>query len=253
MKIASISDIHGNIESLQAVVRDIKREGIEKIFVCGDLAVAGPNPSETLDLLQELSKTKEVIFILGNTDEMILKANNKEGSGYYPDGFAMKAAVKYCQKVLRNDQLEFLRSLPEKQSLRLGELNILIVHGSPRHIAENIYPDMESKEVARIIEGYNEDIIFCGHTHLPAIYKVGYQTVVNNGSIGRPFTDVPDACYAILDYPDLNSKSFRIYHKYVEYENWSTADKLKKIVFEGSERLARIILTPMERHNPANS
>lgn len=251
MKIASISDIHGNIEALEAVINDIEKENIDKIFVCGDLAVAGPNPSEVIDRLQELSGFKDMSFILGNTDEMILKANENEGLKYFPGDPAMKSSIKYCQKTLTNDQLEFLRSLPEKLVINIGNQKILLVHGSPRNISENIYPGLEEDYVKQIINGQEEDIIFCGHTHLPVIYNVGSQTVINNGSVGRPFTDNPDSCYAIVDYPDLNSKDFRVFHKYVEYDRQATADKLRKLNLEGSDKLAKIILNPSERHNTA--
>jgi len=247
MKIAAISDIHGNIEALNAVIDDINRENIEKIFVLGDLSVGGPDPDAVIDRLQELSADMDITFILGNTDEMILKANENEGSNYYPGDPTMKEAVKYCQRVLQDNHLRFLASLPEKRTLKFGNLDLLLVHGSPRSIGENIYPDLDESKVQEMIQGQEEDIIFCGHTHLPVVYRIGLQTVINTGSVGRPFTDNPDSCYAVLDYPDIGSKSFDVIHKFVKYNNQATAVKLRNIGLEGGDKLAEIIINPMKR------
>lgn len=252
MKIAAISDIHGNLEALNAVINDIKKENADKIFVCGYLAVAGPNPVEVIDLLQELSSSFNMEFILGNTDEMIIKANEKEGLNYYPGNLAMKSAVKQCQKALRENQKNFLASLPEKKTVEIGKIKILLVHGSPRNINENINPDMDLDAIKKIINGYSENIIICGHTHLPVIYNTENQTVLNCGSVGRPFTDHPEASYSIIDYPDLNSEEFKIFHKYIKYENHITANKLEKLNFEGSKWLAKIIINPAERNAPVD-
>jgi putative phosphoesterase len=248
MKIAAISDIHGNMEALRAVIDDIDIEGIDKILVCGDLAVAGPEPSEVIDCLLGLSKDKDITFILGNTDEMILKANEKDGKEYFPDDETMKAAVKHCQKVLRDDQIKFLETLPQKQTVRFGKLDVVLVHGSPRSISENIYPDLDYEIVRQMIEGQRGDIILCGHTHLPAVYRIDNQTVINTGSVGRPFTENPEACYAVIDYPDLNAKNYEISHKYVKYDAQATANKLMRLKFKGQDRLAKVILNPSERH-----
>ena len=74
MKAAVLSDIHGNLDALKAVLEDSKKEKADRIFICGDLAMAGPQPSETIDFLRKLSEEEDVTFIQGNTDEMIVKA-----------------------------------------------------------------------------------------------------------------------------------------------------------------------------------
>lgn len=247
MKIAVISDIHGNMEALEAVLKDIKEQGAERIFICGDLALAGPQPQETVDKIIELAGQKNVVIILGNTDEMIIKSSGRQDDGYTPGDKTMASSLKFSQQVLRPDQIEFLRKLPLKYSEKIGELEVLLVHGSPRKIGENISPDLDEQKLKDTIAGTTEDIIFCGHTHLPVIHRVNNQTIVNVGSVGRPFTETPDACYAILDYPDLSTKEFNISHRFVNYERETTAKKLEELPFEGSEKLSAVILQPLKR------
>lgn len=193
MKIAGISDIHGNLHALEAVLEDMETQNIDKIFICGDLALMGVKPEQTVDKIIELINHGKAVAILGNTDEMIINDN----------------------EILRPDQIEFLKILPVKRSIKVGALEILLVHGSPRRIDENISPDIDESILKEIVSRVKEDIIFCGHTHLPAVHEIDGKTIVNNGSVGRPFTKNPDACYSILDYPDLNTKEFSISHRFV--------------------------------------
>lgn len=253
MKIAVISDIHGNMEALGAVIADIDAENVDKILVCGDLAMGGPEPAEVIDFLIGFARRKEVFFVLGNTDEMILKANDKEGASYLPGDETMKAALGFTQKALSTEQITFLAGMPESQIVKIGELGILMVHGSPRSISENVLPDLSEDIVKQMIQGHDEDIIFCGHTHLPVVYEIGRQAVVNTGSVGRPFTEKPYASYVILDILDISGKYYGIRHKLVKYDNQVTADKLMKLGFDGCDKLAKVIVNPIERHKLLSS
>ena len=246
MKIAIISDIHGNLEALTAVINDIEQENVDNVFVCGDLAMAGPNPVEVIDTLQKLAENKDLTFVLGNTDEMILKANENDCTDYLPGDETMRAALTYTQQVLDEKQIEFIRDIPEQQVVMVDSLSVLIVHGSPRNIGENITPELDENVMKQMLEGHNENIIFCGHTHLPVIHKINNQTVVNAGSVGRPFTDNPLACYAVLE---IMGKDFDVHHKYVKYDHKTTADKLTRMGFVGCEKLAKVILNPSDRHH----
>lgn len=248
MKIAVLSDIHGNLDALQSVLTDIKNQEISRIFICGDLAVAGPEPVETIDYIVDLTKRYNITIIQGNTDEMVLKSTGSPDDKYTPPNKIMAEAVKYAQKILRADQKEFLMELPATYSERIGNLNVLLVHGSPRNNSEDILPDMDPEKVREMIKSTNEDIIFCGHTHLPVIYHIGKQTVVNVGSVGRPFTEKPKACYAVLDYPDLSGEKFLIDQRFIAYDYTSAAEKLAKQPFEGSDKLAQMLVKATSRY-----
>jgi putative phosphoesterase len=248
MKIAVLSDIHGNLEAIKAVIDDIDNQNIDKIFICGDLAMAGPEPVEALDFIINLAKDREVSVIMGNTDEMIVKSTGEPDDPYTPPNEIMTEALRYAQKALRADQKEYLSKLPAQITAKIGKLELLLVHGSPRRINEDIMPGLEIEQVKELIGRAKEDIIFCGHTHLPAIYNLGRQVVVNAGSVGRPFSDMPKACYAILFYPDLSTKDFQVSHRLVKYNHHFAAEKLSKLPFKGADKLGQMLIKATSRY-----
>lgn len=248
MKIAIISDIHGNIDALESVLEDIRQEGCSKIFCLGDIAMAGPAPKETISRIHALMQSKDFYIIQGNTDKMlsvfsfdtynsVLKTNAVMGSSYMADS-----------KYLDEDEKKFLASLPEKLEIELFGIKILLVHGSPRKNNENIFPNLKIEEVEEMIKDTDADIIFCGHTHMPCGYQTNTeQTVVNVGSVGRPFSETPDACYAVLSI-DENNSSFEIKHKFVKYKVEEACKKIEKRNFEGADKLAKMLMKATSRY-----
>jgi len=106
----------------------------------------------------------------------------------------------------------------------------------------------EVEEVEEIISGTKEKLILCGHTHIPCGYQTNTnQTVVNVGSVGRPFTSNPDSCYAIMTIDEANS-TFKIEHRFVKYDKESAAEKVRKRGFDGAEKLAEMLIKPQTRY-----
>ncbi|HIU85708.1 TPA: metallophosphoesterase family protein, partial [Candidatus Spyradomonas excrementavium] len=132
MKIAVISDIHGNMQALGAVLDEIKKEKCDKIFCLGDLAMAGPKPSKTIDKIRDLMKECDFTLIQGNTDEMIANCDNQMLHMLEENNPVMAHALE-CDAVEVSDvQKEFLRGLPAQKELEIDGVKILLVHGSPR-------------------------------------------------------------------------------------------------------------------------
>lgn len=248
MKAAILSDIHGNLDALKAVLEDAKKEGADRIFICGDLAMAGSQPSETIDFLIDLSKKEDVTFIQGNTDEMIVKAVGEDREKYTPANEIMANALFYAQEVLNDEQKEFLASLPFAHTETIGLIDVLFVHGSPRRNNEDILPEQSVEKIKEIIQDAEEDLIFCGHTHMPAGYQLEGQTVVNVGSVGRPFSESSQACYVIWNYRDLEKSEYEIIHKFVDYDIKSAVAKLEKQPFKGSDVLAHMLEKATSRY-----
>ena len=230
MKAAVLSDIHGNLDALKAVLEDSKKEKADRIFICGDLAMAGPQPSETIDFLRKLSEEEDVTFIQGNTDEMIVKAVGADREKYTPPNKIMANALVYAQDVLNESQKEFLRELPFAHTETIGQIDVLFVHGSPRRNNEDILPNQPVDKIKEIIQDADEDLIFCGHTHMPAGYQLENQ------------------CYVIFNYPDLEKSEYEIIHKFVDYDVASAVEKLKRQPFEGSEALAHMLEKATSRY-----
>ena len=236
IKIGVLSDIHGNMEALEAVMQDVNRNGIKRLFILGDLALMGPEPDRTVDFIRNLASEYDIDIIQGNTDLFIV---NDELPNV-PD-FA-KNSIFYAKKVLSEENKSYLKLLPAQKSITAGNTSILLVHGSPRKNDENILPARPIEEIKPIIEGTNEALILCGHTHLPAGYQIGKQTVVNVGSVGRPFTENQKACYVILEIDEEKENSFSVEHKFIDFDVNKSAEKLAALDFEGAKYLAELLL-----------
>jgi putative phosphoesterase len=200
MRIAAISDIHGNLAALEAVLTDIEVHGVDYVVCLGDLASLGPFPRRVIKRIQSLGCP----VVQGNTD-----AWYKEP---LPDGWEpanQKQALAYDCYVWLEGQLtsamhDFLLELPLTQ--RIGP--VLCVHGSPRDFNEGMLPDTSRAKLAAMLSDVPRDIevILCGHTHVPMHRKLSMTgsassrklSVVNCGSVGMPTDGNPCPCYALL-------------------------------------------------------
>ncbi len=234
MKRALISDIHGNLEALQAVMADIDAIGVDDIFCLGDIIGYGPNPCECLDTVMRRCKRT----ILGNHDQAAL---------FDPDGFnpmALKAIY------WTRDQLDAGNGSQTQINARwdfLGELPRFIndepyrfVHGSPRDPTnEYVFPEyVYDTRKMEILFGKIDQYCFMGHTHLPGVFTTSCEFIspeecdhtyplgstkllVNVGSVGQPRDENPRACYVILD-TDAKAVTYRR----VGYDFNATAEKI---------------------------
>lgn len=246
MKIAVISDIHGNMQALEAVLESIKQENCEKIFCLGDLAMAGPEPSKMIDKIRNLMQETDFTLIQGNTDEMIANCDNQMLHVLRENNPVMANALEADVLEVSEEQKNFLRNLPKTQEITVDGVKILLVHGSPRKNNENIFPDLKIEEVEEMIKDTDANIIFCGHTHVPCGYQTNTnQTVVNTGSVGRPFSEEPKSCYAIME---VDKGTFTVKHNLVDYDVKTASDILAKRGFDGCEKLAAMLLHATSRY-----
>lgn len=248
MKIAIISDIHGNIEALDSVIRDIEKEDCKKIFCLGDLVMAGPNPISTLNRIHDFMSNKNFHIIQGNTDKMLSVFSFDTYNEIMKVAPVMASAYLADSKLLSVEDKLFLSKLPVQEEIKIGEIKILLVHGSPRKNNENIYPDMSIKEVEEMIKDTDANVIFCGHTHMPCGYQTNTeQTVVNVGSVGRPFSEEPKATYAIMEI-DEEKNTFTVKHQFVDYDVEKASNTLKERGFEGADKLAQMLIKATSRY-----
>ncbi len=248
MKIAVISDLHGNMEALTSVLEDIKKNNCDKIFCLGDLAMAGPEPSRTIEFVKDMIDKSEMTVIQGNTDERLAKFSQEFLDAVSKLNITMANAYIADFEALSDENKSFLGNLDKTKEFNIANIKILLVHGSPRRIDENIFPDLSVEEVEEMIKDTKADLIFCGHTHMPCGYQTNTnQTVVNVGSVGRPFSEKPLSCYVVLDI-DENNSSFTIEHKFVQYDFKTAARKLKERNFDGAEKLASMLESATSRY-----
>lgn len=211
MKRALISDIHSNIEALDAVLADIRDQGITEIYCLGDLVGYGPNPREVID---EVMNCKACL--LGNHDQ---------GALFDPEGFNSGAerAIFWTRHQLENGPGS--PAIRQKRWDFLGELprtctdgDKLFVHGSARNpLNEYVFPeDIYNKRKLEKIFALVGQFVFQGHTHVPGIFTESFnffspeelnneyrlnreKAMINVGSVGQPRDGNPRACYVVLE------------------------------------------------------
>ncbi|MDH5719166.1 MAG: metallophosphatase family protein [Spirochaetia bacterium] len=183
MRIAAIYDLHANTVALEAVLRDIHKENIEMLVVGGDV-VSGPNPSETLRILCNISIP--VRFILGNAESDILNhLAGKEFNGLSPR--ANEEAI-WVASVLSDDEKKFLSSWGFSYSVESDIFGkILFCHGTPRSNQEIFTKQTSDEELKSIFKDVSASLVVCGHTHMQFDIMTGDIRVVNAGSLGMPF------------------------------------------------------------------
>ncbi|WP_125153039.1 metallophosphoesterase family protein [Clostridium rectalis] len=189
MRIAVISDIHGNIFALDNVLKDIKDREVDCIINLGDLVGYGSFPNEVVNII----KTNNIISIKGNYDVSVI--DNK--FSYIRDTEINQFSLPFTVNELTDENKEFIKSLPSKISLKFEKLRILFVHGSHRSINEYLKEDNE--EIKEIIVNLREDVLVCAHTHIPYIKKAQNKFIINDGSVGKPKIGRPNPTYGILD------------------------------------------------------
>lgn len=250
MKIAVISDIHGNMEAIEAVMNDIKKQECEKIFVLGDYAMAGPEPARAVDYFINKSQDSRFTLIQGNTDLMIADYTEELYNSLKEKAPVMAEALKNDAELINSVQKKFLKELPIQKEVEIECVKFLLVHGSPRKNNEDILPDTPMKEVEKMLENVDANVVLCGHTHIPCGFQTSTgKTVVNAGSIGRTFfvepNSEPKACYLTITVE--NGKCV-FEHHFVNYDKESAAEKLTKREFKGAAKLAGMLLNPEVRH-----
>lgn len=202
-KIAFISDLHGNLPALEAVLKDIEKEQVSKIYCLGDLVGYYCYFNEVVELISN----KGIHCILGNHDYALV----------YNDGII--STSKTCTKILKwqlerasNACMTFLRNLDTSMSFEFANRFIFAVHaGLQDHLHEDLF--YVSDEYFKT-NSFSQDILLTGHTHLNVHMSFfNGKMWFNPGSVGQPRDKNPNACYLIID-EDLNFKFKRIEYNY---------------------------------------
>ena len=243
MKIAVISDVHGNKSALDKVLDDIKQKKADKIYCLGDIAMGGYDPNYTIDKLCELKNKMNDDFeiIQGNTDKLIVDYNDTLYEKMLKANPLMAQALNLDVKIIDDDKKRLLSNLNIDKILTVNGVKIHLVHGSPRKQDENIFPDTPSSEVEKMVETSPADVILCGHTHIPCGFSLNSgKTVVNAGSIGRSMTKDKMPVYLLMTINSNGAYSFE--HIKVKYDNKQTAQLIKERNFELSEEFSKLYL-----------
>jgi protein phosphatase len=185
-RIALISDIHGNLPALEAVLGDIDRRGIARVMCLGDLAGKGPDGSSVVDIC----RTRCEVVIRGNWDEGM--------AGDHP-------ALQWYREELGPGWCDYLGALPFSHDFRLGTMQVRLVHASPQGVYSRVLPSASYDVHIAMFdntpetgEGPTPDVVAYGDIHTLYMWSLRHKTLVNVGSVGNPL-DVPLATYAVLE------------------------------------------------------
>jgi predicted phosphodiesterase len=188
MRIALISDLHGNAVSLEAVLADIDRGGVDQVVCLGDTATLGPRPREVLDLLRD----RGCRCILGNHDEFLL---DEELIRTYSEVPIVVDSVQWCRDRMTADDLAFVSGFETGFSIDLGDkVQALLFHGSPRSHMEDLLATMDPDQLDECLDGRRADVMAGGHTHIQMLRQHRGNLVVNPGSVGMPFREFAGGC-----------------------------------------------------------
>jgi predicted phosphodiesterase len=179
MRIALISDIHGNSVSFDAVLRDIRREPIDQLICLGDVANLGPQPCEVMARLRAM----DAQCVMGNHDEYLLQPESVRELPPWID-----EVTAWCVEQLSTDDLDFLCSFHRLLEVPLGNgATLLCFHGSPRSNSEFIPATTEEAKLDEILSGHSATVMACGHVHAQMLRQHKGMIIVTVGSVGQPF------------------------------------------------------------------
>jgi putative phosphoesterase len=211
MRIAVVADIHSNNIAFEAVLKDIDKKMVDRIFFLGDYVFGGYGSNRTVDLLMEYQKNSDKnIIISGNIDELITPIE-ENAAWIYP-------VNKQIYNELGTERVEFLKALQNKRVIEVEGVSILLCH-NPSELEvfkatdnlrkERNVPDMEA--LIKIANNMESDVCIFGHYHLFMDEKVNGKRFICPSSVGVPFNGDVRAQYIILEINEgklMSSKQF---------------------------------------------
>lgn len=199
-RIALFSDVHGNLEALDAVLGDIDDSGIAGVYCLGDLVGYGPDPAGVIARVRE----RGIPTIRGNYDDGIGNRRGECGCYYSTERARSDGAASYAftDSALGVADHEWLAALSDEIRLEHEGVRILLAHGSPRKINEYLLPERTDEQLTRLAVAANADVVCVGHVHIP--YHRAIETdagtihYVSSGSVGKPKDGDPRAAWIEL-------------------------------------------------------
>lgn len=219
MKIALFSDIHANLPALEACLADIDSRQPDLVYCLGDLVGYNVWPNEVVEMI----RVRRIPTIAGNYDYGVGRTSSDCGCAYKTerDREMGSLSIAYTNHVIYPDNRRFLRDLPAHMRIEFrngsDEINLLLVHGSPRKINEYLFEDREERSLLRIMKSADADIMCVGHTHKPYHRCLSdsvdgeqrFRHAVNIGSVGKPKDGDAGGCYVMLTINDYSTRALK--------------------------------------------
>ncbi|HKL59838.1 MAG TPA: metallophosphoesterase family protein [Sphaerochaeta sp.] len=211
MKLAVLSDVHGNLRALEAVLSDAKALGVDHILFLGDLVFMGLDPQPCFDLLMA---TKPLVTIKGNTDSNI--EGIKDTNPTSEEEKISRKFIRYTDIRLKPESKAVMKEWSIVQRGEIGNDPFIFCHGSPYSYNEAITEDIApTSELYTKLMAEDASVILCGHTHIPADFMLGEKRIINPGAVGYSFDGDTRASYAFLD---IHSNKINATIRRIEYD-----------------------------------
>ena len=241
MRIALLSDIHGNSIALDAVLADIQVQGgADTYWVLGDLVAIGPDP---LGVLERLARLSNVCYARGNTDRYVVTGERPPPTlddvvanpGLLPLLLEVSEGFAWTQgAITAAGWLPWLADLPGEQRLLLPDgTRLLGVHATPgADDGDGIHPGLSDAELRDLLDGCAADLVCAGHTHWALDRAADGVRAVNLGSISNPFPPDLRASYVIVD---ADAQGYRLRHRRVEYDREMVIEAVRRVRHPGAD------------------
>lgn len=198
-RIALISDLHGNAIALREVLRAIRKQGADEIVCLGDVATLGVAPVEVIQNLRDLGCR----CIMGNHDDYLLGEREPDAHAEAP---ILQESIAWCRDLLAESDIDFIRDFERSIHLRIGGVPIHLFHGSPTSNTVDLLAETPADEFDFELGPSRASVMAGGHTHLQMLRQHRGTLVVNPGSVGAPFAELPRSGRPkILDHAEYAS------------------------------------------------
>jgi putative phosphoesterase len=193
MRIAFISDVHGNIDALRAVIKDIKNSKIDKVYSLGDYLGYFYHPNACLNALKKINCE----MIKGNHEDYYIriKKNQKLLKRYIKkNGNGIRIAIKDINK----ENYNLILNLKNNKRVKVGKKNFLLFHGTPKTNKKKIFSNIDKKLLRTYLKP-KIDYYLYGHTHRKTVIDIDGCKFINPGSVGQPRDNSKGASWVIYD------------------------------------------------------
>jgi len=231
MRLAIVSDIHGNRTALQAVLADLRQVSPDLIIHGGDLAASGSHDAEVVDQIRALGWPG----VVGNTDEMLWKPDRLDALGSQSPGLrkildALAGMIPIMRSSLGEERVQWMRSLPTRYTNEF----LTVVHASPDDLWKAPMPEATEEELESVYSPLNAKIVVYGHIHRPYVRQLKAFTVANSGSVSLAYDGDPRAKYLLIENGNVTIRR-------VEYNIEKAVEDLMNSGLPYAEWLVRVL------------
>lgn len=263
VRVAVVSDVHGNLPALEAVLEDIRAHGAGHLIVAGD-STGGSHSRQVVERLRDVG----AIAIRGNNEDYVLDFHRGDAPADWYTA-SRWAPIRFVHDQFDAAGIEALASLPHQRVVAVsGAPPMRVVHGSPRSTRQHLLPDEDPRvteqfrdagvdlascmRVADAVSSIEESILVCGHSHIQWAWEVDGRQAVNPGSVGGPINSDWRAQYAMLMW---QGDRWQVALRAVEYDRaaaWSAAQESGFLAVGGAFARACLINIEQGRNVPGH-